>query len=364
MNTERLISVLQAVSGDLQKTELPNALKQVRDALQNQVNQPQQATHQQQVTAHLERLLSLLTDAPSNRFAPTWQQVAEKIGAWSILGDRLAADLTATFQRNQITPSAALEQVRALYDKVTRLSEAVNGAIKALDHLGLGPEELPPGSAELGVLIPRNAVKNQLGGLGQELKAIDRILGTFAELVTGQRPGFAIRTVSSTDLSLFLDMTPAIAACVAVAAERIVSLYKQLLEIRRLRRDLAKEDVPAEALKSVDDHANSVMEEGLGTVASDLLEKYWKGRDGGRRNELRMELRTTLNQIANRIDRGYNIEVRVQELPTDAKEEEAAAVKEDVTAIQAATKTLQFLKLEGDPILRLPEASDDEKKKK
>ena len=60
-----------------------------------------------------------------------------------------------------------------------------------------------------------------------------------------------------------------------------------------------------------------------------------------------------MNKIANRLDEGFNISVRVE--PITTPDPEAPKQAEQVESIRAAEKTLQFLKIEGPPLLSLPE---------
>ena len=79
-------------------------------------------------------------------------------------------------------------------------------------------------------------------------------------------------------------------------------------------------------------------------------------------NELTDALRISLNKLANRIDRGYNIEVRVAELPKQEVQEgqDNADQTEKIQhfeAIKKAAPNLQFIRLDGEPVLSLPEAA-------
>jgi len=61
-------------------------------------------------------------------------------------------------------------------------------------------------------------------------------------------------------------------------------------------------------------------------------------------------VKISLNKIANRTDRGFNFEVRIEPpkpLPQDAKE--ATEVKQAVQTIQVASANMQYIKLEGPP---------------
>ena len=78
-------------------------------------------------------------------------------------------------------------------------------------------------------------------------------------------------------------------------------------------------------------------------------------------------MKYSLKKIANRIDRGFNIEVRMEEplQPADTDEAATAEVKalsRSHEKIREASETLQFLKLEGEPILRLAEGRNEKPK--
>ena len=361
MNAERLHAVAKAIHQDLKDAQERSLLEQLTSALQNQVNQPQQPNHQQQVSTVLKSLDVALEASTSNDFSPVYRQTLEAIGASELLGRPLLARIRQVFEKNQITPSVALDEIKRIRSEVDLLSKAMEQLLDAFVKLGIDSEELDPGECELGLLIPRNAVKNKLESFASELTLLNKTFGTFSELATGSRPGFDIRTISSTDLTVFLELGPVVCACAAVAIERVVGLYKQLLEIRLLRKQLVEQGVTEKALQGVDSHANSHMKDGIDKVIADLIEKYAANHDEGRRNELRTELRHALNRIANRIDTGYNFEVRVQPIAkSDAKE---GVKQEDLAALAVAlqaSKGVQFLKSGGTPILSLPEPPDPE----
>lgn len=363
MNAERLHAIAKAIREDLVTTAALPTLQQLRDALQNQVNTPQEASYQQQVATAMETLLPALEAAPSNAFPPTWIQVEEELGIDGFLGERLGAAIREIFERNQITPSVAAAEVSSLFAELEAMSTRLDQLVGAMEHFRIGAEELQPGQAEVGVLIPRPAVGNQLEQLGQEFQELQRLLGPFLELGTGSRPPLEVMTISSTDFGVFLDVAPKAAMFVAVAVERVVALYKNLLEVRKLRQQMEDQGVPVEKLAGVDEHANSVMAEGIETIAAEIVADAHLSLDTGRQNELKVEVRLSLNGIANRIDAGFNIDVRAGAGPEE-QEAEANGSTDDaevVRMIQNASPNLRFINRSGKPILSLQEgpAADD-----
>lgn len=367
MNVERLHAIAIAVLDDLANTNTENTLQQLVEALQNQINQPQAPEFQQQVSQHLQTLYASLADALSNDFSPTWKQILQELGLHDLLGNSLRSRIQEVFERNQITPSVAFEELQSLHKQLSTCKTSLEQAISAFQDLKIGAEELEPGQCEVGILVPRLAIDNKLNEFATDLGELNRVFDAFSELTTGTRPGFKIRSISSSDLSVFLEMLPVAAAGIAVAVERIVGLYKQILEIRKLRGELSNQGVPKKELKGIIKYANSTMKKGIGELVTDLLEKYYKNKDEGRRNELSTELRFALNKIARRIDKGYSVEVRVKPLSDDeqaaAEGETGSEDIEHIKAILSASKNIEFIKLEGDSILTLPESQDNQEDK-
>jgi hypothetical protein len=146
-------------------------------------------------------------------------------------------------------------------------------------------------------------------------------------------------------------MVPKAAAFLAIAIERIVAVYKQILEIRKIRAELTKIQVPPDKLKGLEDHAKDLMKENIETIAIEITSES-PVLDPNRKNELTNQLRISLTMIANRIDKNYNIEVRMS---APQKEGEDTQADEALKTIQHATPSMQYMRLDGDPILQLPE---------
>ena len=72
MNVERLHAVANSLRADFQKSNVIGIPNSLVNNLQNQINQPNQAQHQQNVSNELANLLSNLDQAASNQFSPEW----------------------------------------------------------------------------------------------------------------------------------------------------------------------------------------------------------------------------------------------------------------------------------------------------
>ena len=363
MNAERLHAIVITLNQEMTKTNTPGKLQELINALQQVVNQPH-PTHQQALSQNLKAMFAAATDTPSDSFSPAWRQILSEIGGDALLGRSLKTTIETIFAQNQITPAVALEELQQLHKGLQSFKNALDQSSASLKHFKIGDEKLTPGECEIGVLIPRLAVENKLLDFAEELKELGFILNTFAEVATGNKDDLAIRTISSSDLLVHLQASAPYAACVAVCIERVVALYKQLLEIRKLRQEIRKQGVPDDDTSGIENYANQLMEKGIDKIAVEVVNEYHKKDDKGRKNELTNAVRISLNKVANRIDQGFNIEVRVAPTPkSEDEEKENKELQKAIAAIQAATANMQFMKLEGQPILRLPEGKEKPKKK-
>lgn len=363
MNAERLHAIVLVLNQEMSKMNTVGKLQELINALTQLVNQPH-PSHQQTLAQNLKAMYAAVTDAPSDKFSPAWRQILVEIGGANLFGSVLKGDIEAIFARNQITPAVALDELQQLHNRLQSFKTALDQCSASLKYFKIGDEKLAPGECEIGVLIPRNAVKNKLIDFAEELEELGFILNTFAEVATGSKDDLAIRTISSSDLLVYLQASAPYAACVAVCIERVVALYKQLIEIRKLHQEIQQQGVPEQDMSGIEKYANQLMENGIDKIAVDVVNDYHKKDDKGRKNELTNAVRISLNKMANRIDHGFNIEVRVAPIPKPKEEEkENKELNKAIEAIQAATANMQFLKLEGKPILKLPEGNEKPKKK-
>ncbi|MCI0352736.1 MAG: hypothetical protein L0Z53_25220 [Acidobacteriales bacterium] len=362
MNAERLHAIANVLRDEMSSRNTTKKFRAMVEALRSVVQQSNQAS-QQNLSAARKALYEALTNTPSDRFSPSWRQILLELGGENLFGSDLMNTIEAIIDRNQITLAVALDELEKMLERLQAFEEALESVCGALSHFEIGDEKLAPGDSEIGVLIPRQEVKNKLLDFAEELHEVGFILNTFSEVATGQVADLEIRTLSSSDLLIYLQAAVPYAACVAVAVERVVTLYKQLLEIRKLHQQIRKQGVPDEQTSGIEQYANQLMESGIEKASVEIVNEFYKGKDKGRKHELVTKVRFSMNKIANRIDHGFNLEVRVE--PPSQKQQPAPEdeeIQKAVTIIQAALPSMRFLKLEGKPLLTLPEAEKPKKK--
>jgi hypothetical protein len=357
MNAERLHAIVISLNKELTDKRIVALMESMTTTLRAVVQSTNESTQQNFANAR-DSLYSALTNTDSDRFSPTWRQILREIGGEDLFGRELKRTIESTLEKNQLTPAIALQEFEAVYARLKQFRDALTQTIAAFTYFNIGSEKLEAGECEIGILIPRAYVKNQLPEFLEELEHEEFILNTFSEVATGRPDRLEIKALSSSGLMVFLKGNINYAAVVAVAVERIVALYKKLLEIRRLRMDMEKQELPENVVSGVETHANKLMKDGIEKASVEIVNQFYIGEDVGRKNELVVKVRLSMNMLANRIDHGVNVEVRVEPpAATDPKAKDET-VQKAVAAIQDATPNMQFLKLEGPPLLQLPENAE------
>lgn len=370
MNVERFHAIVIALLEEVQASEYPHLLEQLASGLKSAVQDPNQPDPQQQVSQIRGNLDSILREAPSNDFSPAWRDALKELGVAVLVGNALADRLEDIFSRNEITPSAAAEEIGDIQERVQEFAQALNNASAGLEFFDIGAEELEPGEFEIGFLIPREAVDEDLAELGREFVRIKRIVAPVSELAGEGRPDLHVRSIASSGFEVFLYSAPGVAWAFAKILDTLLSSYQKILDIRQKHRELAEDDgVPDEVLKDLAEYATDLMGERIEEIVNEAISEATL-EDAERLNELRTELTLQLNALAERVDRGYNVEVRTGKLPSpsDDDDEETPAVTLDAEtqaaaeAVLAKQKGLQFMNVTGKPILRLeqPEEPPDE----
>jgi hypothetical protein len=358
MNVERLHRVIFDFQSDLQKTNLLGVLQAVREILQNIVNQPNQPAYQTNLVESIEELNKALHNSKYNSYTPMFKETISEITNEMKFGRELKNEIDNIFASNLITPAKALEDIDKIVNDITQIQTGIINTIGGLESLNIEKEELEPGTCELGYTIPRKFIDNKLVELKNEISELNFILNIITEAVTGKTEDYKVKTISSSEFLLYVLLGLQVANTLSKATERILNHYKQILEIKVLRNQLAEKGVPAKETISIEKYANSLMETEIKKITKEIIDEHYAG-ESGRKNEIQNGLTIALNKIANRIDNGFSVEIRVEPLPkpkTEEKDENYDNNAELIKSIQKSANNIDYIEAKGKAILQLAES--------
>ena len=256
---------------DFANTEVPQLMDQLMTHLNAWGGNPADVNASNQVAALREQLRERLNKSRTNDFSDAWRLALEELGLWDLTGNRLLERIEEIFRRHEITPSTAAEEIAAINAEVQAANAAVQRLASALDELGIGAEELAPGEFEVGFLIPREAVDNELEQLGEEFEKLDAILVPFMELTGEGRPDLQVRSISSSDFMVFLLAAPGLALTMAKVVESLLASYEKIRGIREKATSLEEDGVPEEITQELRRHANERMSIDIENLTNELV---------------------------------------------------------------------------------------------
>jgi hypothetical protein len=365
MNVERLHSVVQRIIDELQELNTRDHVQRLSNGLQTVVSNPADTGAQQLLADARTELQRTLPNAPSNNWPPTDRQILEEIGIAEVVGQELLDRIEEVLVRNQMTPSVAYNEIEPIRVRLDEVGEHLATLVANLDFFRIGRDDVVD-EYEIGIAIPRREVGNgSLPELAEEFAEWQKILAPFEELAGVGVADFRIRAISSTDFGLFLAAIPTVTFFITKAVNEVLDAYRKLLEIKRMRSEMAAA-VPEDRLTGIDDYANVLMATELIRAATELVANSEALDNEGRRNELDVAVRVSLNKMANRIDAGYSIDIRTPPLPPEPQPAEegeeidpaALATYMQAVEIQELAERVKRLEAGGSRILELEEGTD------
>ena len=359
MNVERLHLIARELHDDFERSALVQQLNALAEALQNLATQPGEPTYQQQVTTAREALRAAVASSAVDEWPAAWRATLEELDVDDLVGSNLARRVDDAIMSNEITPSTASTTIQELSQDVASVDKSLTELLAVFDRFSIATEELETGEAEVAVTIPRGEVSERLVDLGREFEELNKILGVFVEIETGSREPMRVRTIASSDYGVYLETAVHVGAFIAVSIERLLAGYKTLLEVRTLRQGLADQGLE-DQLGPIDERVNSLMDEKIREYVDEVVATQFADDDrSGRAHELEIELMRSLRMMANRIDHGFNFDVRAPEPETET---DGTDVDPDIQAatqrIVAASPNLKYINRTGQAILSLPESRE------
>lgn len=320
MNLGRFHAAIHVLRQEFEQDNLVKVLANLQSTLQGSISQPDPQTALAFKDSYAT-LVTTLQNAKSIRAYPTRQKIFEEIGAAGYIGLGLANRIATIFSENQITPANALTELQALAKQANQFFQRVKVIDDAFTELKLERDELEPGQFEIGLSLPKLVTGSDIGSLENEFHEIDFVLKTLQEVVGAGAGSLSVKTISASEWQIYLEAVPTLAAGLAFAIERIVTLYKNNLEIKKLKKELEERKLPENVLKPLQDHIETTVKNEIRKIAEELVEQYYKNDDQGRKNELKNQTSQALRYLADRIDRGATIEVHAEppEKPTDER---------------------------------------------
>lgn len=384
MNLGQFHSILATAREDIKDSDVPSHLQQLVSHLEQLSEDPAEPDHQRNVAQSRSALLEALEATPSNDYPPSWENTLQNYGLLYFLGKNVRDAVDDAFRGNDITPQAVFDALEAVQTELHKSLESTGQILTGFNHLGVETDILDEGDVEVSYTVPRHLYEESPSGLGQKFREIELLLKPFSEMATGHSQEFKVRSISSSDFMITLGLTNVAAwaaaktvQAIAEATREIIGIYKDVMEIRLMKSKMREmegaQDKRDTATEAIEDWARDKIDEGINEAADRIFAKFNKIKEEGRSNEMQNYIRANMKRIAAYIDHGHDIETRMGDLPPaitaeeEGDGEEASVESSETKTLREALETISeahreqlIFEREGEPILSLPNPSDDE----
>jgi hypothetical protein len=295
MNVGRLKETIDILLDAENKYQIQQTIQQLRNELHQLVNQPQEAQFQTAFATTLNRLRANVANLRLS-FTPAQWARFEDIGAENVFLADISRAIEKVMTENPLTPAVTLNTVSELIEKRSEYLAALTELKSRLEQLGISALTLPPGSAEVGILLPRDLFQNHLHELSVELRVINRILRTIAEVATGSIEPIEVNQITTTDPVFFLGMSVPTIVFFGKVVTWALDTWKKVEDIRKVRAEARKLSTfnETEIKTFFETKIETIIRDAIGTKVDELLPAT---ADPGRLHELRVDLGWALESV-------------------------------------------------------------------
>lgn len=358
MNIEKLYTTSKLILNDFSEKGITSHFNTMVSQLQNTINQPQQPTHQQELSKSKTNLYEGLKASKSNKFNLIDISAAEEIGVYEYIGENLLEKINNVFSVNEITPSIALEELTKINAIVTKNIQALTKLTQGFNELNL--EDLESiDNFNLVVRIPRKLINNNLSGFAESLESLNKNLLVFSEITTGSRESFEIDSLSTTDPTIALTVLWETGMLLLDVLAKVAAIYGAVCVLKQQRQNFIDSGAPEEKLTELTDWIGAQIKEKIDEEIPPLVDKYYTNGDKNRLNELKTEARHKALRIVENIDHGYTFDVKKPEEPSEEDPEVIEAVDEAIRQLNINSRLIEQTKIIGNNFLSLPANDDD-----
>jgi len=309
-------------------TKFDESFQMIMKSLESLRSNPNNSNVLEQFRKDKELLIKNLNDSNLNNLTPSNLRIAQEIGAVKYFGVTLAESIDKVLSINNFNMSAVVAEFNKLKterDKYFSSLKSLNDIFESFDldmHWWSDKSKF-----EIGLLIPSGITEdNTVPRVTKHLNKWNQIIKDFNEITGHGSEDTKIVFQDIGSLEYFFQSPELTATAIVTGIERLTTLYKRILEIRKIRQDLKKYDFPEKDQNAAAKHEAEVSEKEIKSITEEIFKEHGQKRfEGTRRNELKNALSLHLKWIAKQIDKGEIVEINTPEI----KEPEQNEMSED-----------------------------------
>lgn len=352
MNATRLVEFVGRLLEVERAHGIDGNLTRTLEALQNLIGAPGQTAPQNEFAASVEELKKQVKAMVSG-FTPAELKLLDEIEGADWFGRDFTNDLEQRLRDNALTPTVVLEWLRSLRERRFSYLNHLEQLRTSLATVGVAADPVPPGTAEIGILLPRSIFRGDFDEFIKEQRKLNEILRWFSLATTGAAEKVELKQVSTSDPFILLGISPLVIAQVGIAVSFLLSQWEKIERIRKLRAETAKlrNEFQPPSLREIDEKFTASINELIDAAIAEKVSEILNNAPA-RTPELEVGVKWALETLMAKIEKGMTIEIRAVPPPkADTATDTDTAARTAAATIQNTAPQLKFPKAEAVPLL-------------
>lgn len=338
MHLGRFNSLINNLNEEYIDSDIENKFQSLINKLQAVIGNPSNVEIANQFKSELDSINQSLSESKFNTLRPIEKMMLDSINATPFIGDNLHEKILQIIKENQISPALAIENLIKLQKEVQEFYKNLYAMNKIFEKLGIEYDDIEPGSAEIGLLLPKSENNSSLLAFSKELKDWDKILSPINRVFDNNVTQIKIRNCATTDWTIFLCAAAGTAYGVYLCLSNVNKILSEAIKTRSLLTQLFSKNISENIKEQLKNEVDTGVKDELRKEAEKLVEENYKGSDSGEKNELKTNLSQALTMLSIKISSGAKVEVRMIPFDenTESEDQNEAAPKNSESFLSAA----------------------------
>lgn len=341
MNVEQLIELAARIASFEKHYEVQAKLQNLGNYFSNLASSPGNESYQQQVSSSLDELNKAMR-AFEALLTPREKLLLRTLSPEDFFSSKLVSSIREQVSENPATPAVVVSFIQQLIDRRLQWLVHLSNLKNSLDAFGVGYQHPEFPIAEVGFLIPRNIFKNDFSPFIKEIEVVKFIVDSAALVSTGAAQEIELSQLATSDPYVILGVDFRVVAAIGAFVTWSLNTWKQVLEIRELRDKAKSIDSVSEFAEMLDQRIGKIIDERIKEETARLMAEH--DRKGG---DLEARLSRALHMLLERVERGYQVDLRLPPAVKDGPNEE------ELKPIRTLRNSLLFPEATETPILKL-----------
>jgi hypothetical protein len=239
MDVEKLLNVLYDIRHDEEELTFQKKFDQLLPVFSS--NRPQNKSEGEFIKQIFTEIENAFLESIVNNYSPSNYNIVKEIGGEIFLGETGWKYFKTLSENENYNYPILIQNLKKYIKERSVFIAKVNETCLGLKEMGFEPHFYNSEIYEVGIIIPSEDKFMELPHVEKQLHQWNQIFKTLDEITGDEVSDAKLSKVSNGSLEFFFENSFATAACLTLAIERILEIYKKVLGIRVHTMILQKE---------------------------------------------------------------------------------------------------------------------------